>query len=200
MHYYHFQIPDRFKNGNWSYLFIAWIRESCTSEQIGEAAFEAKMLLDRLCQQMSELKVINRRIYEVMHSPEYVTQYNLLLSVPGIGAGTAALLLLELGDLSEFKSIEKFCAYIGLVPDCRCSGDDHSSTFITKRQHSDLRKKFIECAWRAISSDPTMAMSFAKWRRNMPKNKAIIKVAAKLARCVKSVLKNQKRYEEYPLN
>ena len=195
LHYYHIEIPECFQSKHWTRAFIAWIREVCTYERIGEAAFEAKILLGRLCQQMEELKSINRKIIEVMHTPEYEESYNLLLSVPGSGACTASLVLLEVGDLSEFSSIEKFCSYIGLVPDYKRSDDDEYGTCITHRKHSELRKKFIECAWRAVAVDETMQRCFAKWRRKMPHNKAIIRVACKLAKCVKSILKNRKKYE-----
>lgn len=200
LHYYHVSIPACFHSGQWSRAFIAWIRETCTAERIGVASFEAGMLLDRLCMQMGELNAVNRRILELMHSPEYEQPYSLLLSVPGIGSCTAAMLLLELGDLGDFSSAEKFCAYIGLVPDCSRSDERDHGSAITRRRHSALRKKFIECAWRAIATDDGMARLFAKWRKRMPKNKAIIKVANKLAKCIKFVLKNRTKYEARHLN
>lgn len=194
LHYYHVSIPSSF-SGHWTHAFIAWIREVCTRERIGEAAFMAKTMVDRLCQQMAELKAIDRRILETMHSPEYEQAYTLLLSVPGVGAGTASMLLLEVGDLSDFSSAEKFCAFIGLVPDSSRSDEHEHGAVITQRRHNALRKKFIECAWRAIANDEGMARLFAKWRKNMPKNKAIIKIANKLAKCIKFVLKNKTKYE-----
>jgi transposase len=48
--------------------------------------------------------------------PELERQRDLLVSIPGVGAQTAAVILAELGDASAFASARSVAAYAGLVP------------------------------------------------------------------------------------
>jgi transposase len=48
--------------------------------------------------------------------PESERQRDLLVSIPGVGKQTAAVVLAELGDASAFASVRSVAAYAGLVP------------------------------------------------------------------------------------
>lgn len=75
---------------------------------------------------------------------------NLLRSIPGVGAVTAAALAAYIGDIDRFSSPEKLVAYIGL--DCRVheSGTSiHGKGYLTKRGNRYLRYVLFNAAFAA---------------------------------------------------
>lgn len=69
-----------------------------------------------------------------------------LMSVPGIGAYTATLILAEVGDFARFEDKESIGAYAGLVPSRHQSGDGDRYGHITKRGNEILRWALVEAA------------------------------------------------------
>lgn len=69
-----------------------------------------------------------------------------LMTVPGIGAYTATLILAEVGDFSRFENKEDIGAYAGLVPSRHQSGDHDRAGHITKRGNDTLRWALVEAA------------------------------------------------------
>jgi transposase len=62
-----------------------------------------------------------------------------LRSLPGIGAWTAVLLRLEIGDFARFHSAEALVAYAGLDPRYHQSGDGTTGYCISKRGRREIR-------------------------------------------------------------
>lgn len=194
LHYHHIEIPSEYES-RWRIAFRKWIRQTCTEEILGQGVHCITSMLDHFEYLHREILLINRRIMNLMKTPAFDQNFQNLLSVPGVGRTTASLLLLELGDLADFSSVDRFCSYLGLVPDSHSTDGKDVHPKLTHRSHSMLRRSLLECAWRAICSDEVMAACFGRWRRRMNQQKAIIKVAHKLAKCIKFVLKNKKKYE-----
>ncbi len=77
--------------------------------------------------------------------PTLQAQAQLLESIPGIGATTAALLLAEVGDISHFDNARQVAAFAGLVPRIRESGSSvRSRARLSKVGSSRLRKSLYE--------------------------------------------------------
>ena len=187
-------IPKEFSSGGWPKAFISWIENLCAQElKEGVAAYITSML-ETLSFQQTNLREIETRINCLMQSEKYQKNYALLRSVPGMGDVTIHTILLECGDLSAFSSADKFCSFIGLVPDMNQSDRHNTNCSITRRRHKTMRYMLTECAWRAIHIDESLSRCFARYCRNMPKTKAIIRIANKLAKIAKFVLKNQTQY------
>ena len=187
-------IPKEFSSGYWSKAFVSWIEKLCTQELNDGVAAYITNLLETLCHQQASLKSIETRINDLMQSQKYQKNYVLLHSVPGMGDVTIHTILLECGDLSAFSSADKFCSFIGLVPDMSQSDKHNPNCSITQRRHKTMRYMFTECAWRAIHTDESLSRCFVRYCRTMPKTKAIIRIANKLAKIAKFVLKNQTQY------
>ena len=74
---------------------------------------------------------INRTVVLLCRDKNYRQKIKLLCTAPGIGKLTAIELLVELQDITRFKSAEEIASYIGLTPagilDRRtnASGQDH---------------------------------------------------------------------------
>jgi transposase len=76
--------------------------------------------IDYLVEQIEKTR---RQIKDhIDQNPDLKQQSELLESIPGIGAATAALLLAELGHMTKFSSARQVTAFAGLVPRIRESG------------------------------------------------------------------------------
>ena len=73
--------------------------------------------------------------------PERARLRDLLVSIPGVGSLTAAVVLSELGDVHRFESARQAAAYAGLVPSHHRSGTSvHRPSRLSKVGNSRLRK------------------------------------------------------------
>ena len=186
-------IPDAYKR-YWSKAFFRWLKEDC-KEMLGPSSHPALLsLVEMLEVEQKKLYEVGRRILALMRTEKYADNFKLIRTAPGVGIITAFTILLECGDLSGFSSADKFCAFIGLIPDMNQSDQHEGKTRMTKRRHRCLRYMFTECAWKAVSNSAALSSYFAKQSCKMDKNKAIVKVAHKIAKIIKSILKNKKAY------
>ncbi len=192
MHTNGIRIPAEYAN-RWPLAFFKWILAKA-SELNNTTGESLEIMCKNLMRILEEHKKLNRRLLNLMQTDLYRHDYNLLLTVPGIGRVTAITLLLECGDLADFKSAEAFCSFVGLVPDADQSGTHNGKCGITRRRHKTLRYMLTECAWRAIRTDAHLSSLYVKYCRRMPRAKAIVKIANKLAKLIKFVLKNKKVY------
>ncbi len=71
------------------------------------------------------------------------SQKALLLSIPGIGEATAAMLLAFLSPLTRFHSAKQVVAYAGLNPRIRESGQWAGKSRIAKAGNALLRKALV---------------------------------------------------------
>lgn len=194
MHTNGIQIPPEYGR-HWTQGFIHWIQD--TSVDMANSTGESLGLMcGTLIKMLDEHKALNRRLIELMKTERYRQDYNLLRTVPGVGCVTAITLLLECGDLADFKSAEAFCSFVGLVPDAYQSGTHSADCGITRRRHKTLRYMLTECAWRAVCKDSHLSDLYVEYSRRMPRTKAIVKIANKLAKIIKFVLKNKKAYAQ----
>lgn len=76
----------------------------------------------------------------VKATPELKQQSDLLVSIPGIGKLTAARLLSEIGDISNFEDAPQLAAFAGLNPKgCRSGSSVYKRTRISKEGRPFLR-------------------------------------------------------------
>ena len=192
--YYHgIVIPPEFsKTTNWSRRFITWL------EALDLPTTSAKSTLDKIIELVLFLRTkqveVLRQIKVLSQQEPYKTNVSLLVSIPGIGLITAMTFLTEIEDISRFKTLDKLCAYIGLVPMTNSSGESENVGGITKRQNKALRSMIVESSWIAIRNDPALMLAYQKLIIRMKPNKAIIRIAKKMINRIRSVLKKQTPY------
>lgn len=68
------------------------------------------------------------------------SEYQVLLSFPGIGEATAVRIIGELGDLRRFRNHKQLNAYVGIDIMTYQSGNTHYQDRINKRGNKKLRK------------------------------------------------------------
>lgn len=187
-------IPDKAETGQyWSRKFIKKLEEmDCGGSTELKAALQIK-LQDHLHKR--ELILQSTRAIRKMYRQEaYWLLMKLILSIPGIGEINAAIILFELQDISRFKTFDKLCSYVGLIPDTDDSGETKKNRGLTHRRNTYLREALIESSWVLIKKDPAMLMKYKDYCKRMHKNKAIIKIARHLLARINYVLRKQTVY------
>jgi transposase len=193
LYYFGVEIPGQFSDKKyWSKKFIRWLQEvELPTESAKQVLLEHIELAETLrIKQYS----ITKKIRELSNKPIYKDDYDLLLSVPGIGCLTAMLLLTEINDIKRFKSFDNLASYIGLVPTTNSTGNSEKVGSITVRKNKFLRTAIIESSWIAIKNDPALMLAYGNLRKRMEPQKAIVRIAKKLLSRIMYVLKNKKKY------
>ena len=120
----------------------------------------------------------------------------ILKTAPGVGFVTAEVVLSELGDISRFRNAKKVCAYAGLVPVVRQSGERRSKNMrITKEGSGLLRWALVESAWGLVRTSPKWAAFFSRLRKRCGSKRAIVAVARKLLCVLDAMLKTSTPYK-----
>ena len=65
-------------------------------------------LIQELSAEINEIEDSIQQIMDELHPP--------ILSIPGVGIQSAAMILAEIGDFSNFESPDKILAYAGCSP------------------------------------------------------------------------------------
>ncbi len=122
--------------------------------------------------------------------------YQLLLTVPGIGSVSAAYLISLIVDIERFGSRSAFCAYFGIVPKVRESADHSLNCCTTHRGDEDARRILCQCAMVHIRvCDSVVTEMYNRLRSNGKCHKeALVAAARKLTTVIWSVLKNKTEF------
>ena len=190
--FYGIHIPDELANSHWSKRFINWIESIRMERASGNMAL--KVHLAELINVRQIIAELNRAIRALSITNDYLNNVRILKTVPGISTLTAMTLLTELYDINRFKTLDKLCGYVGLIPNTDSSGEMDRKTGITGRRNAHLRRIVIESAWTAVRKDPALMMAFNELYKHMTKTKAIVRIARKLLNRIRYVLRNQREY------
>lgn len=102
---------------------------------------------------------------------------------PGVGPMSAIRLVLELGDMSRFRTTDSLPRYLGLTPSEYSSGELEHRGHIMKCGPAVLRGMLIECAWAAVrkGGDEQLSARFERLAPRIGRKRAIVAVARCLA-------------------
>lgn len=108
-----------------------------------------------------------------------------MLSIPGVGALSAAVILSEYGDFGKFKNASKMLSFAGLEPGYFQSGQSESTGHMVKHGSSNLRYALLNCCLPLITHEPVFAEYYAKKRAEGKTHRvAMTHVAKKLLRVI----------------
>jgi transposase len=189
-------IPDCFTDNqsrSWTKRYIDWLKNlSMEWQNIREVLDSYIRTAEYL---RKELLLITKIIRKMTEEEYYKTNYELLMSIPGIGTTTGMMILTQIDDVKRFETLDKMCNYIGLVPSMHGSGDKVKTGKLINRGRKELKIMMIEASWKAVREDPALMAKFNELCKTMQKNKAIIRIARKLVSRIRHVLIHQEKYE-----
>ena len=156
-------------------------------------AFELKMIAERILFMQRQRKEIDERIEEIMrelNSP--------VTTIPGVGIYTGAVIIAEIGDISNFDSPSKLQAYAGMDPMIYQSGNYvATNTPMVKRGSSYLRHALYLATCMASFSNNNFATYIAKKKAQGKHHYvAMAHGMKKMLRVIFKILKSGKDYEE----
>jgi transposase len=157
----------------------------------------AKSLRKLVAHLDAEIKRTEQQIDDqVDRHPDLKQQSELLESIPGVGKRTAAKLLAEITDISQYKSARQVAAYAGLTPRNNRSGTIRGKTRLSKTGNARVRKALFFPAIVAKRHNP-IVRAFCERLSGNGKNKMQIIGAAmrKLIHIVFGVLKSGKYFD-----
>ena len=191
------KLPARFdKPGtHWSRAFMNWLKDEVVL--LSSTRLSLDLLVNQVESIRKNLLEATRAMRILAATDKYKANYELLLSIPGIGFNVAMCLLTEIYDFKRFGNENCFAHYLGLVPTCHDTGDKHSTGGKTFRGNKLLGPMIIEACWVAIHKDYGLSQAYCSYKQKMKPQLAIVKVARKMSNIIFSVIKNGKKYEPY---
>ncbi len=127
----------------------------------------------------SEVEAIDRVVAtEALGSPEILR----LMTVPGVGAITAAAFMAAVGDVNRFSSPKRLVAYLGLDPIVRQSGSGEAAYGrISKRGTAAGRYALVEACWSVVKAPGPLRAFYERTKGRRGAQVAIVATARKLA-------------------
>ncbi|MFS0559355.1 transposase [Terribacillus sp. 179-K 1B1 HS] len=154
---------------------------------------------NQLLQLLEEKEKIS---FQLIESSKKLPEFELLVSLPGIGEISAALFIGEFGDLSRFSDHKKVNAFIGIDIRRYQSGKYHGQDRINKRGNPKGRKILYFIVRNMIRQQKAAPNHIVDYyyklkKQPIPKKDKVATVACmnKLLKCIYSMIKNNTLYD-----
>lgn len=166
--------------------FLAELSLSTADRTIVEAHLS---VIDELTEQISAVEeLIDRHVTDS-------TQAQRLLSIPGVGMVSAAVILAEIGDVSRFDRPEELVSYAGLDPTVHQSGGTEIHGSISKEGSAPLRWILVEVVNNTVRIDEYLGNFYTRLKRRKNHQVAIVAAARKLLVSIYFMLTRQELYD-----
>lgn len=147
------------------------------------------------CVQATEHRIQLEKYFKAKLRPTPAVQ--LLMSIPGIGDITGAIVAMETGDIHRFADAKHYCSYCRLVPGARDSGGKQSHRSGSKDGNQYLKYAFTEAAIKAMMFYPEIKHFATRLERRSTKAIARTVVAKELAKISHYVLARQQEFKTF---
>jgi transposase len=165
-------------------------------------ALMCRLHLDHLDHLDAMIAKLDAQVEEMMEP--FRPQRELLITIPGIGQISSAVVISEIGDdvAAYFPTAEQLASWTGLCPgNHESAGKRYRGKRRKGNQH--LQPWLVECAWAAVRTDGYLREFYRRqvrvhggFRSPTAKKKAIVTVAHKLAVIIWHVLATGRPYED----
>jgi hypothetical protein len=118
----------------------------------------------------------------------------LLMTLPGVGATVAQVVVAALGDWRRFKDADHAASYLGLVPTVRQSAEHCHHGSITKVGNSHARWLLVQAAQHVSRHPGPLGVFFRRLVRRKHHNVAVVATARKLVTVAYHMLKHREPY------
>jgi transposase len=155
--------------------------------------------LDIIGGQLVSLKEGAKRLeQEIAAFASSLPGYANIISIKGIGALSAAVMLTQIGEITDFKDTGKLAAYFGIVPRVSQSNTHCHTGRITKRGSTIARTALVQCTLIAKRYSPYLHDFYERIKARRGTGKAIIATARKLLNTIFYTLKNKWVFHDFP--
>lgn len=182
---------------------VEMLQQEKNRREAGGLAVEEERSIERVISSLEqEIAELEKQIDDhIDRHPGLKSQSDLLLSIPGIGETTAATLLGEIGEVSNYRDVRALVAYFGLAPRHRESGSSvHGKPRMSKKGNKIGRTALYMPAIVAKRCNPTIRAFCERLEKRQLSPKAIIGAAMrKLLHIVYGVLKHQQPFQPVKL-
>ncbi len=142
----------------------------------------------------SQIKYLENEI-EALCQEELQDSYQVLRSIPGIGAVTASVLLSETYALKHFYDAKQLAAFTGIAPKPHESGNTKRKSPISKIGNKRIRKAFYLAALKASQHDSFKDFYNRIAKRANSKKLALIALARKLLVIAFTLVKSKQLFD-----
>jgi len=160
--------------------------------------FEIKLLLNELRGLEENIARINTEVEAILKNRK---DYELLLTIPGIGPITASSIIAQIGDIANFSSGKQLIKLAGLDLYGSESGISvHTLRHISKRGRKVLRTVLYQATVACIKCNAHLRACYLKLLANQSnkkkvKPKAIVAISCKLLRIIYRMLTEKKSFD-----
>jgi transposase len=119
----------------------------------------------------------------------------LLLSIPGVGQSTAALVVAEVGEIERFDRHEELVSYAGLDPMVHQSGEKEVHGSISKEGSAPLRWALVQAAHVSVRYDEYLGNFYTRLKDRKNHQIAIVATARKLLVSMFYMLQRREIYD-----
>ena len=161
-------------------------------------SLEIRLLLQEFKSIKENVALINAKVQAIVKMRE---DYGLLLTIQGVGPITAASLIAEIGDITNFSSGKQLIKLAGLDLYGLESGISiHSQRKISKRGRKTLRTVVYRAAVSCVRFNVHLKACYLEFLSHQPnkkkiKPKALVAIASKLLRIVFRMLTEKKAFD-----
>lgn len=148
------------------------------------------MIIQALNQQVDELE--NTVLQYIKLKPEFLS----LLTIDGIGKILGMTIMLEVGDIHRFPSVNNFSSYARCVDSSRISNGKKKGSNNRKNGNKYLSWAFVEAAHSIIRHNKTAHKFYQRKRAKNNGALATKALAHKLARAAYHVIRNQEPFKQ----
>jgi transposase len=174
----------------------AQIREVLDREISQSAAIRLQICLDIIKRLDEEIEILEIEIFNYAYN-NHKREMEILMSVPGIGELSAAILIAEIGNFRDFLSGDKLASWLGIVPNVYQSADKYHNGRITKRGSKVARWILTQVAQAAArKKNSKLKEFFNRKKKSIGHAKAIIALARKIATIIWHLITNDEMYED----
>lgn len=157
----------------------------------------SEKVLTRLAGQLDILRTQRKQVaVEIEEALDALPLSRVLISMPGVGVRTAARILVEVGDGSNFPTAGHLAAYAGIAPVTRRSGTSIKGEFPSRSGNKNLKNAFFMSAFASLRADPTSRAYYDRKRAEGKKhNAALICLARRRSDVIYAMLRDRREYQ-----
>lgn len=132
-----------------------------------------------------EIKLLQRELEQMAAADD---RARWLMTIPGIAAYSAMMILAEIGDIARFQDKRALASYAGLAPRVRESAGKQKRGGITRQGSEALRWIMVQAAQVAVRCSPAVKACYVELKLRKPPQVALIAIARKLLVAVWALL------------